>query len=885
MPDPALRLNAALSGRYRIERQLGEGGMATVYLADDLRHERKVALKVLKPELAAVVGAERFLAEIKTTANLQHPHILPLFDSGEADNFLFYVMPFVEGESLRERLDREHQLPVDEAVQIAKNVAEALEYAHSHGVIHRDIKPANILLQAGKSVVSDFGIALAVGTAGGGRLTETGLSLGTPHYMSPEQATGDSSVGAATDIYALGCVLYEMLVGEPPFTGSTPQAVLGKIVTGEAEPVTRHRRSVPANVDGAIRKALEKVPADRFGGASEFVSALVDPRFRHAEVASSGVSGGARRVAMAGWGSAVALLMLLGIVLSRPDTAREEATWLNLNPPPGVTFGTDAHRGFAVSPDGRTVVFADGATGTLYRRELSQPASVEIPVEVTAWYPFFSPDGGWLGFFDQASNELMKVRLDGAQLQSLAPFGGAGRYADWSPDGTIVVHASVLDTLVRVSETGGDVVVLPGTQGPNLGYIDLLPGGQTLLAAVPRGEGGIVTVVSLETGERKELFPGTTPRYVPSGHIIFWNQGALWAIQFDADRTEVIGNPVQIVQGVWGDANLFARFSAAGDVLVYQGAGNGREGSGLTVVHRDGTEESLGVPPGEYEWPRLSPDGSRLAVVRGGEQRDVWIYDFVSASLSPFTFDLADDFSPIWTPDGQRLVFASSRGGAANLFWRRADGTDEAQRLTTSENTQWPNGWTPEGDLVYTELAPGRGFDLYTVSPSVDAPPTLLAGEPFSERNAAMSPDGRWIAYESWQLGHPEIFVRSFPDMRGEWILSSIEVAPESALRSGNPGEGRHPLWSRNGRELFYRNQGVMLRVPVETGQAFTHGTPEVLFTAPYDSRATGPHYDLMDNNEDFIINFGRYEGSAPSEHALVVVTGLSALLKDLLPD
>ena len=270
MSDATERLNAALEGRYAIERELGEGGMATVYLADDLKHERKVALKVLKPELAAVVGAERFLAEIKTTANLQHPHILPLFDSGEADSFLFYVMPFVEGETLRDRLDREHQLPVHDAVQIATNVAEALDYAHKQGVIHRDIKPDNVLLQSGKPVISDFGIALAVGVAGGGRLTETGLSLGTPQYMSPEQATGDLSVGAASDTYALGCVLYEMLVGEPPYTGSTAQAILGKIIAGEIATATKQRASVPANVDAAIRKALEKLPADRFVGAQDF---------------------------------------------------------------------------------------------------------------------------------------------------------------------------------------------------------------------------------------------------------------------------------------------------------------------------------------------------------------------------------------------------------------------------------------------------------------------------------------------------------------------------------------------------------------------------------------------------------------------------------------
>ena len=283
MSDPVARLNAALEGRYAIERELGEGGMATVYLADDLKHERKVALKVLKPELAAVVGAERFLAEIKTTANLQHPHILPLFDSGEADSFLFYVMPYVEGEDLREKLDREHQLPVDDALRIATNMAEALDYAHRQGVVHRDIKPANVLLLDGKPVIADFGIALAVGMAGGGRLTETGISVGTPFYMSPEQATGDQHVGPASDIYSLAAMLYEMLTGDPPYVGSTAQAVLGKIIQGGPASATEIRKSVPANVDAAIRKALETLPADRFAGAQEFANALADPAFRHGD--------------------------------------------------------------------------------------------------------------------------------------------------------------------------------------------------------------------------------------------------------------------------------------------------------------------------------------------------------------------------------------------------------------------------------------------------------------------------------------------------------------------------------------------------------------------------------------------------------------------------
>ena len=260
MEDTPPRLVAALADRYRLERELGAGGMATVYLAHDLRHDRPVAVKVLRPELAAVIGADRFLAEIKTTAALQHPHILPLFDSGQADGFLFYVMPLIEGESLRDRLKREHQLPVDDSIRLAKEIGSALDYAHRHGVIHRDIKPENILLHDGSALVADFGIALAVSQAGGNRMTETGLSLGTPGYMSPEQATGERGLDARSDVYSLGCLLYEMLAGEPPHTGPTVQAIIAAVVTKEPERLSVRRRSVPANIDAAVHKALAKLP-------------------------------------------------------------------------------------------------------------------------------------------------------------------------------------------------------------------------------------------------------------------------------------------------------------------------------------------------------------------------------------------------------------------------------------------------------------------------------------------------------------------------------------------------------------------------------------------------------------------------------------------------
>ncbi|MDH3206840.1 MAG: serine/threonine-protein kinase, partial [Gemmatimonadota bacterium] len=514
MSDPTSRLNAALEGRYRIERELGEGGMANVYLADDLKHERKVALKVLKPELAAIVGAERFLAEIKTTANLSHPHILPLFDSGEADGFLFYVMPHVEGETLRDRLDRDHQLPVNDAVQIAKNVAEALDYAHAQGVIHRDIKPANILLQAGKPVISDFGIALAVGTAGQGRLTETGLSMGTPHYMSPEQATGDLSVGAATDIYALGCVLYEMLVGEPPYTGSTAQAILGKIIAGELATATKQRASVPANVDAAIRRALEKLPADRFTGAHDFARALADPGFRYGEGAAVG-AGPWKRVAIAL--GAVALLSTVGLgwslVQGEADPTSKTVRFgipvrqgAGASPDGGEPrYGRRTATDLAFSPDGETLVYAsqrDGAAPPyLYTQRLDQDRADVIEAAGPGDQPFFSPDGAWIGFVGfggpgEPSRPLKRISVADGTVETIAEMpvsqSPLSTGITWGDDGTIVVATGFerrdveYSSLQRVEASGGEWEVLAETDPPpgqswRFGQPHMLPGSETLL--------------------------------------------------------------------------------------------------------------------------------------------------------------------------------------------------------------------------------------------------------------------------------------------------------------------------------------------------------------------------------------------------------------------
>ena len=466
MSDAVTRLNAALEGHYVIERELGEGGMAHVYLADDIKHERKVALKVLKSELAAVVGAERFLAEIKTTANLQHPHILQLYDSGEADGFLYFVMPFVEGETLREKIDRDKQLPLEEAVALTRAVAGALQAAHEQGVVHRDIKPANILLSHGEPLVADFGIALAVQQAGGGRLTETGMSLGTPYYMSPEQATADRDPDARSDIYSLGCVLYEMLTGEPPFTGHTAQAVLGKILTGSPASPTEIRPAIPAHVESVALKALERLPADRFSSAAALADALGNPAFRHGTAdeaatpsaeAIAEVAGLRRRTRVL---AGATVLLAGGLALSllpRGDPPAAEGVYEFLVRGDSTHEVVAGNAGvLALSPDGRTLAYLgrDQGVTRIYTRLLAERQAQPIPGTEAARDVIFSYDGTRLAF-STTSNELRTVRLVGGSPTSLGTLTGGLAGAYWGPDDRIVYGVSGAEGLMRVSVSDG----------------------------------------------------------------------------------------------------------------------------------------------------------------------------------------------------------------------------------------------------------------------------------------------------------------------------------------------------------------------------------------------------------------------------------------------
>src|SRR5688500_15015609 len=513
--DVAGRLSAALAERYRTERELGAGGMATVYLAHDLRHDRDVAIKVLHPELGAALGSERFLSEIRTTARLQHPHILPLLDSGEADGLLYYVMPLVTGETLRTRLVRTRQLPVEEAVQIAREVADALGYAHGLGVVHRDIKPENILLQGGHALVADFGIALAVQSAGGARMTQTGLSLGTPQYMSPEQAMGERTIDARSDVYALGAVLYEMLAGDAPFAGSSVQAIVAKVLTEKPTALHTLRDTVPPHVEHAVFTALAKLPADRFASAAEFATALasVGP----ATVVSRAASTPARSLRRdpRTWIALCAIaaaLVLAAFPLGRrvaplPVSRQQVLLWRSSLPPalaPGARMvATQA----AIAPDGSSIVYADSiATGLVLKRKLRDAAEATVMTGTEgALSPFFSPDGRWVGYLT-VDRKLRKLPVGGGGSITLAEnITQDYRAAAWLDDNTIVYGASNQE-LRRISADGGTGVALRGWyRGGYAVSLAPLPGSKAFLLTMCRANCAIESSIYAYSFETDSL--------------------------------------------------------------------------------------------------------------------------------------------------------------------------------------------------------------------------------------------------------------------------------------------------------------------------------------------------------------------------------------------
>jgi eukaryotic-like serine/threonine-protein kinase len=861
------RLNAALEGRYSIEREVGEGGMATVYLANDLKHERRVALKVLKPELAAVVGAERFLAEIRTTANLQHPHILPLFDSGKAEGFLFYVMPYVEGESLRERLDREKQLPVDEAVRIARRVAGALDYAHRHDIIHRDIKPANILLHDGEPVVADFGIALAVQEAGGGRLTETGLSLGTPYYMSPEQATADRDPSAASDVYSLACVLYEMLAGEPPFTGSTAQAVLGRILTAEVRRPTEQRKSIPAHVEDALLTALEKLPADRFRSAAEFADALGDatrPRTRTVAGEAAGAAGGSARSALLPWALVAVLAVLATGLAFRPrapapaPTATVRAA-LELAPDQVIE-----QLAIAISDDGTRIALVGRDRGIvrLLTRELSEVSFTSLANTEDAELPFLSPDGSQVVF--RAAGALRQVPTSGGPVTVVDAdtYWAAGH---WTDDGTLYYPRSYLSGLWRKRPDGApEMLTEPDSTELAHWHPQLLPDGRHVLFTAFRTpvDSARIQVLDLESGERRTVVQGGVHgQYVGTGHLLYARGNTIFAITFDPKTLETSGRAVPIIDGVamsWPDG-LSAFDVSANGTAVYIESADFDAPAHLVWVDRDGRATRVPVDSANWASPALSPNGRYVAVTVAapGQAGDVVVLDLVRGTRTPLTVGGGAEFQPIWSRDGAWVVFAGETP-VFDLFRRRADGSGPAEILLASPSDKYPFSFAPDGSLLLFEENEPSGSTIRTLSMDDAREIEVLGlGEGADLSGPQVSPDGTRLAYSSDQSGRMEVYVASWPALSGRGIVSV--------------DGGQEPRWTKGGRELVYRHGHQMLAVSVDPGSGEL-GTPQVLFEAPMSSSNPGDtSYDVTPDGARFLVV------TRPPERAprrVVVVTG-----------
>jgi tRNA A-37 threonylcarbamoyl transferase component Bud32 len=811
------RLADALCDRYRIERELGQGGMATVYLAHDLKHDRKVAIKVLRPELSAVIGAERFLREIKTIANLQHPHILGLIDSGEVNGTAYYVMPFVEGESLRDRLTREKQLPIADAIRLATEVAGALDYAHRHGVIHRDIKPENILLHDGRALVADFGIALAMSSAGGTRMTETGMSLGTPSYMSPEQAMGEREITARSDVYALGCVLYEMLVGEPPFTGPTAQAIVAKVMTTEPASITSQRKSVPVAVDEAVAIALQKLPADRFATAAEFAAALTGGStartITRAAQAARPSRGSWRLISVVLGVASVGLLALAIWALRRqstggptmydavlPDSAAMSFAVTSSN----VSYG-EPLRNISIAPAGDFTVYAarQGDSTELWYRSLRNGDARRLAGTRGATAPRISPDGGRVAFLQ--GDRVMLLSLAGGEPRLLLE-GGSTDALGWMSNTQLGAGTDDGNRFSWIDAGGGTprtkaIARCPfGRWVPELGQLLCSYNRSAILLDPESGAVGSIRVARSD-GSAGELLVGSAFALVDGRYLVYLTiNGTLLAAHYDA-KQRLAYRPVTMLDGMRREALGEGQFDIASNGTLVYAPGIDATIGRLVTLHAGGAPHPLPMESGDFQRFDLSHDRRWVAAsVQGNGSNELRIYDLQNGQH--FTWLRGGTIRhPLWNVSGDQLLLAVRD----STRWTMLRGAPSSGgRPDTLANAEYnPYSLDPiDYSSDHLALAQSWGgsivtrFDPGAAHPTFD---TLLTGARF----ASVSPSQKLILYQT--LEGNEVIVTGLPVPGRRWQLAS---------------EGVEPLWL-SATEVLYR-LGIawyLVRINADTGE------------------------------------------------------------------
>jgi serine/threonine protein kinase len=806
----AVPLAAALADRYRITRELGAGGMATVYLAEDVRHHRKVAVKLLHPELSAVLGSERFLKEIELTAGLQHPHILPLFDSGSADGQLYYVMPFVEGETLRARLERERQLPVRDAVRIAREVADALAYAHARGVIHRDVKPENILLQGGHALVADFGIALAVQQAGGQRITQTGLSLGTPQYMAPEQATGEKSVDARADVYALGVVTYEMLAGEPPFTGPTTQSVIAKVLTTEPAPLSNARRTVPPHVADAVHTAPAEFAAAL--GAAD-VREIAPPRETHADATAPR----AARLAPASIG-----LAALGVLAIAGTSFWLGGRVLGGEPPP-LTFGPSTRLTWdqglevqpAISPDGRAVAYAGGtsAGARIYVRQIAggRPIRIADDSAVTEESPSWSPDGSRVLYLSRGA-VFSAPAAGGASRQEVAARASRITSAAWAPDGRSIAYAAGDSLYVRAPEGEVRVVArLPEpslcTWSPDSALIACASGNARYLVGIGAQFGNLspnrIAVVRVRDGSVTTISDSTSINVSP-----VWSRDArrLYYVSNREGRGDVYaqaldgeGRPtapaLRLTTGLGAHSISLDASATHLAYAIYTPTSNIWSlpvPTGAPVTAASAVPVTAGVQV--IENLNFSRDGRWLLYDSDLPGRsDIYRHALAGGEPERITSDPADDFSPDLSPDGTEIAFHSWRAGSRDLWIQPLDARP-VQRITAWPGHEWTPEWSPDGRALLFISGVEQRF-VWVMRRKADG----SWETPVQRARAywpAWSPDGRSIAFGSSVVGGSLL------------VMPAYSGAPRVVLDASKPGmpQVERPRWSDDGRTIYFKS-------------------------------------------------------------------------------